>query len=264
MLFKDKVVWVTGASSGIGAGLAKQLSAKGAKLILTARNKAALEEVAASCHSESAIITADLTEAQTLAGIALQAIAAFGRIDIIIHSAGVSQRSFAEETEMEVYRQLMEINFFAPVAITKALLPHFRERGRGQIVAISSMAGLMGFPQRTGYSAAKHALKGWFETLQTEHTIPGLHITLVYPGRIRTPISLSSLTGNGTAHGKMDDGQLNGISVGYCAAKIIRSIEQKKKRVIIAKGERVLWWLSFLAHGLYQQIARRKGLEDLQ
>ena len=259
MLFKDKVVWITGASSGIGAELARQLAASGAKLILTARNEAALKAVTASCETESAILPADLTSRPAVQDLSARAIAAFGQIDIIIHAAGVSQRSLAEETDEAVYRQLMEINFFAPVALTQALLPHFRVHSGGHIVVISSIAGLMGVPLRTGYAAAKHAVKGWFEALQTEHTIPGLHITVVFPGRIHTGISQSALTGDGTLHGRMDKGQLNGIPVETCAAKIIRAIGRKKRRVLIARGERVLWWLWFLWPALYYRIARKAG-----
>lgn len=259
MLFKNKVVWITGASSGIGTELARQLAAKGARLILTGRNKEALQEVAAFCGRTTAILPADLTDQNALQTLPGKAIEAFGHIDIIIHSAGISQRCLAEETGEAVYRQLMEINFFAPVALTQELLPHFRERGAGHIVVISSVAGLMGVPLRTGYAAAKHAVKGWFEALQTEHTIPGLNITLVFPGRIHTAISLSALTGDGTRHGKMDKGQLNGIPVEVCAKKIIRAVERKNRRILIAKGERVLWWLWFLFPSLYYGIARRKG-----
>lgn len=263
MLFKDKVVWITGASSGIGAELARQLAAQGALLILTARNEAAMHTLAASFEKEQyKVLPADLTNSASIAALTEGAIQAFGRIDAVILSAGVSQRSFAEDTDLAVYRQLMEINFFAPVAIIKALLPHFRAQGFGQIVAISSMAGLMGFPMRTGYAAAKHALKGFFETLQTEHDIPGLNITLVYPGRIRTPISLSALTASGAPHGRMDKGQAEGIPVADCAAKIVRAMAGKRRRVIIARGERILWWLWFLWPAVYFRIARKKGLEE--
>ena len=135
MPFKDQVIWITGASSGIGAELAKQLSGKGARLILTARNEAALQVVAqAFPQNQSIVISADLTEASLIPQIVAEAMAAFGHIDAVIHSAGISQRSLAEETDMAVYRRLMEINFFAPVALTKALLPYFRKQGGGQII----------------------------------------------------------------------------------------------------------------------------------
>lgn len=262
MHFKDKVVWITGASSGIGAALAKILLSQGARVILTARNEAAMQALAVEFSgNEITILPADLTDATSISQITQQAIAAFGKIDVLMLNAGVSQRSAAEETDPSVYRALMEINFFAPVAITTLLLPYFRKWGGGHIVAISSMAGLMGFPLRTGYAASKHALKGFFETLQTEHTIPALHITLVYPGRIQTPISLSALTAKGKAHGQWDQGQLEGIPVEKCVAKILSAVQRNKRRVIIARGEKLLWWLWFWVPALYFRIARKKGLE---
>jgi len=262
MHFENKVVWITGASSGIGAALVSQLSEQGARIILTARNETALNELSASCKTETRVLAADLYQSQQLAGLVDQAIGAFGRIDIIIHAAGVSQRSLAEDTEEQVYRSLMEINFFAPVLITRHLMPHFRKNGDGHIVAIGSMAGLMGFPLRTGYSAAKHALKGWFESLQTEHCIPGLQITIIHPGRIRTPISMSALTGDGSPHLKMDKGQLNGIPLNICVDRIVKAIATKRRRLIIAGGERILWWLWFFIPNLYYSIARKKGMES--
>lgn len=264
MRFKNKVVWITGASSGIGAALASQLAAGGALLVLTARNRAALNAVKEKCIAAgggAAVLPADMLQPHTLCLLTEQAIAIFGRIDIVIFSAGQSQRSYASNTEMPVYRHLMELNYFAPVALTRALLPHFSERRSGHIVAISSMAGLMGFPLRSGYAAAKHALKGFFETLQTETPLSHLAITLVSPGRINTPISLAALTGTGSPHGHMDKGQQQGIPAERCAQKIIAAILAKKRHVLIAQNEKLLWWLWWFARPLYYKIAKARGNE---
>ncbi len=264
MHFKDKIIWITGASSGIGAELVDKFATSGSKLILTSRRKDALENIInqhSSINKNIVALPADLTQNDSLHELTLEAINTFGHIDIVIHSAGVSQRSLAINTTEEVYRHLMEINFFSAATITRSLLPHFEKRGKGHIVAISSMAGLMGFPMRTGYAAAKHALKGFFETLQTEHNIPDLHITIVSPGRINTPISLSALTDKGVPHGAMDDGQLNGIPVSKCAEKILDAITQKKKHILIAKEERILWWLWWFVPSLYYKLARKNGLK---
>lgn len=261
--FAGSVIWITGASSGIGAELARQLSPLKTRLILTARNEKALQQIAQSCRelgSECYVLPADLLKSETLETLCQQAINVFGEINILINNAGVTQRSLAEETGIQVDRQIMELDFFAPIAITKALIPHFRETGNGQVIAICSMAGLMGFPKRSAYAAAKHAMKGFFETLQTEQTFAGLSTTIVFPGRIHTPISYSAITKDGTAFGKMDDGQLNGIPVAACAAKIIKGIQKKKLRVIIARGERILWWIWFLWPAIYLKIARKKGM----
>lgn len=263
MYFSGKVIWITGASSGIGEELAKQLSAQGAKLILTARRAEVLEKVIASCGSHAAqcrALPADLAQSEAIEALTQQAIGVYGHIDVVIHSAGLSQRSVAMTTAMDTIRKIMEVNFFATVAITKQLLPHFKQRGSGHIVAISSMAGLMGFPLRTGYAASKHAVKGYFETMHTEMDIPNLDITIVSPGRINTPISLSAITATGELHGKMDEDLLNGIPVSECAAKIITAMQKKKKHVIIARAERFLYWFWWFMPEVYRRIAHSKGM----
>lgn len=259
-----QTIWITGASSGIGEELAKQLASAHVNLILTARNEQKLNELAtqlAPLGVTCFCLPADLTQLVSLKTITQQALSFTGNIDVVIHNAGISQRSLAIETEVEVYHQLMDINFFAPVYITNYLLPHFKQKNSGQIVVLSSVAGLMGFPLRTGYAAAKHAVKGFFETLQIELKQTNIHTTLVYPGRINTPISKSAINGSGKAHGKMDEGQLNGIPVDACARKIIAAMKAKKKRIIIARGEKLLWWFWFVAHELYQQISFKKGMD---
>ncbi len=263
MHFKNKTVWITGASSGIGAELARQLAIQGARLILSARNVAALEAVAATCRQAGAacaVLPADMLQATQLPETTANAIAVYGHIEIVVLSAGSSQRSLASQTELHVYRYLMELNFFAPLIITQQLLPHFKETRKGHIVAISSMAGLMGYPLRTGYAASKHALKGFFETLQTEQQQAGLHITIVSPGRVNTPISLNAVLADGSTHGRMDKGQLNGIPVEVCARKILAGMQKRKKHLIIARSEQILWWLWWFARPLYYRIARKKGL----
>jgi dehydrogenase/reductase SDR family protein 7B len=264
MHFKDKVVWITGASSGIGAELAGKLAKQKAWLILTGRNIEALKTIQGQCllHTgKCEVLPADLLIPTEIVGVTTNALSVYGKLDIVIFSAGVTQRSLTYETVLNVDRQLMEINFFGPVAITKQLLPQFARQRSGHIIAIGSMAGLMGFPLRSAYSAAKHALTGFFETLQAEHTVPGLNITIVSPGRINTAISLSALTANGLPHGQMDEGQLNGIPVSDCADNIIAGIIKKKKHIIIARGERVLYWIWWFVPSLYYKIARRTGLK---
>lgn len=256
-------MWITGASSGIGAELASQLSAQGAKLILTARNEAALQALAATCKAAGAacaVLPADMLLAAQLPEVTAKAINIWGTVDIVIFSAGSSQRSFAAQTETSVYRYLMELNFFAPLIITQQLLPHFKEAQKGHIVAIGSMAGLMGFPLRTGYAASKHALKGFFETLQTEQE--SVHITIVSPGRVKTPISVNAVLADGSKHGRMDKGQLTGMPVAICATKILKGIQQQKRHLIIARSEKILWWLWWFARPLYYRIAQKKGLQQ--
>ncbi len=265
MHFKNKVVWITGASSGIGAELAWQLAAQNAKLILTARNEAALINIQKKCLEQTSfckIVISDLSKQNETEIAVVNAWEQFQKIDVVFLNAGVTQRSLAFETQMEVYRALMEINFFAPVIITQKLFPFFEKQGSGHIVAISSMAGLMGFPYRSGYAAAKHALMGYFETLQTENAVAGVDYTIISPGRINTPISASALTKDGTPHLRNDVGQINGIPVEECVTKILNAVENKKKHIIIARGEYWLWVIKWFAPQLFYKIAHKKGMNN--
>ena len=265
MHFKDKVVWITGASSGIGAELAFQLAAQKAKLILTARNEEALLQIQQKCLQQTSfctIVLADLLKETETENAVAKALDQFGKIDFVFLNAGVTQRSLAYETENHVYRSLMEINFFAQVVITQKLFPFFKKQGSGHFVAISSMAGLMGFPYRSGYAAAKHALMGYFETLQTENSVAGLNYTIISPGRINTSISASALTKDGTPHLKNDIGQLNGIRVEQCVVQILKAVKNNKKHIIIARGEYWLWVIKFFLPRLYYKIAHNKGMNN--
>jgi dehydrogenase/reductase SDR family member 7B len=261
MHFKNKVVWITGASSGIGAELAFQFAKQQARLILTARDVEALEKVRLQCTRdthECSILAADMLNAASLADLSFQAYSIYSKIDVIIFSAGQSQRSMAVETNIDVYRKLMDLNFMAPVIITQSLFKlNFNHL---HLVPISSVAGLMGFPMRTGYAASKHALKGYFESLQTEQKSHKLTITIVSPGRINTPVAQNAITGDGKAYGEMDKGQLNGMPADICARKIIRAVQRKRKHVIIARSERLLWWIWWFIRPLYYTIAAKKGL----
>jgi short-subunit dehydrogenase len=264
MNFENKVIWIIGASSGIGAELVKQLSKQNALLIITSREYTRLKtiEQQLGIFTRCIVLPANMADREGLPRIVDRAIKAYGHIDMVIHSAGVGQRSLAKDTEMFVYSQLMEVNFFGPVSVTQYLLPHFRERGHGHVVVIGSMSGLMGFPGRSGYVASKHALKGYFETLQVEHDLPDFHITIISPGRINTPLSVSALTGDGEPYNKMDQAQLNGIPVAKCVSKILKAISNKKKHVVIARNERLLYWLRIFLPSAYYRIARKRGLQE--
>ena len=265
MHFKNKVIWITGASSGIGEELALQFSKQEAKLIITARNLYRLNKVQQNCLNYTTsckIVSADLSNEQFTEQAVHTALKQFGNIDIVILNAGVTQRSLAIETDLQVYKNLMNINFYAPLIITQKLLPYFKQQQSGHIVAISSMAGLMGFPLRSGYAAAKHAMMGYFETLQTEKPVNGLHFTIVSPGRINTDISMSALTKNGSTHQIKDKGQLNGIAVNKCADKIINAIKNKRKHITIARGEYLLWVIKWFIPSLFYKIAHKKGMEQ--
>lgn len=245
MTIKNKIIWITGASSGIGKALAIEASKAGAKLILSARNVEALQEVQQLCikNSECQILPLDLTETSQLPRLTQEALNFFGQFDILVNNGGISQRSLVEETDLEIDRKIMEVDYFGSVALTKCVLPFMIEQKSGHIVVISSVTGLFGFPLRSAYAAAKHALHGFFETLRAEVIDRNIGVTMVCPGRINTNISYHALTKDGAEHGKMDEGQAKGIPADVCARKIISAIKKKKKEVYIAKGELVLIYL---------------------
>jgi short-subunit dehydrogenase len=243
---KNKVVWLTGASSGIGEALAYQLANKGARLIISARRKEELERVKGNCKPEMQpnvrILPMDVTDIATIDLNAEAAIQLFGHIDILINNSGISQRSFVTDTKLDVYRKIMEVNYFGAVALTKSILPHFINRKHGHFVTMSSVTGKFGTPFRSGYAASKHALHGFFDSLRSELypiTQDKIKVTILCPGFIHTPITLSAVTGDGTPLGKMDEGQYNGRPVEWCAKKITKAIEKEKEEVYIG-GKEVL------------------------
>ena len=205
MDFKNRRVWITGASSGIGEALAYSFHATGARLVLSARREEELKRVQETCGGEpdTRILPLDVSQAGELAGKAQQALAMFGGIDILVMNAGISQRSLTRDTDEAVYRRLMEVNFFGPETLTRAVLPSMLAKKSGHIVVISSIAGRFGVPLRSGYSATKFALHGFYEALRAEESRNGILVTIVCPGFIRTGISLSALSGDGSKHAKM-------------------------------------------------------------
>lgn len=236
---KDQVIWVTGASSGIGEALAIQASSAGAYVILTARRKHELERVRSLCAypKKVAVLPLDLTafDAEAAASAAAEP---FGAVDILVNNAGWSQRSALVDTQMPVYRKLMELDFFAPVALTRAVMPSMLERKAGHVVMISSVAGKIGVPNRTGYSAAKHALAGFTEAARAELWRDGVRFTVVYPGYVRTPISANALEGDGSQHHVMDATTAAGMSPEGCAEEIWDSVIANDEEAFV--GSRAL------------------------
>lgn len=264
MYYENKVVLITGASSGIGKELALQLAKQKARLILTARRADVLAEVQQVClqytsHCDTLVF--DLSQTDTIHQLAADALAKHGHIDVLVNNAGVSQRSLTIDTDISVDRRIMELDYFATITLTKALLPQFVQRGSGHIIVISSVSGLMGFPMRSAYAAAKHALHGFFETLQTEKPAEQLLVTIACPGRVNTPISMSALTGDGKPHQVMDKGQKNGIPVEECVRKILQAAQKGKRLIKIARAEGMLLLIKRIAPGLFFKIAHKKGMQ---
>ena len=193
----NKIIWITGASSGIGAELAKIYSHRGIKLILSSRNVRALEQVKSECYYPENIIILpiDLNDFYAAPALVKKAYNIFGRIDILINNAGVSQRSLIVDTQFNVFKKLIEINYLGTVALSRALLPFFLTQGYGHYVVVSSVMGKYGSPFRSGYSAAKHALHGFFDVMRMEHQKDNINVTIICPGFVRTPIAMNSLKG---------------------------------------------------------------------
>ena len=191
MSFSGKIVWITGASSGIGKALALELSKQEAKIILSSRKKEDLELVKQQCKNvnDVKIITLDLEDYNNLQPKVDAAIALFGKIDILVNNGGISQRSFAKDTLISVDKRIMDINYLGTVALSKALLPHFIENKMGHFVVTTSIVGKIGTPLRSSYAASKHALHGFFDSLRAEHHNDNIAVTLVCPGFVNTNIS---------------------------------------------------------------------------
>lgn len=254
-----KVVWITGASSGIGAALARRMAKRGALLVLSARREERLEAVRQYCVDPDLhwVLPLDLTDPAGLEYAAERVLERHGHVDVMVHNGGVSQRSLARDTELAVDRRLMEVDYFGAVALTKALLPSMRQRGAGRFVVVSSLVGKFGTPKRSGYSAAKHALHGFFESLAAEEHDAGIRVTIVCPGFIRTELSYAALQGDGTAQGKMDRAQAKGMSPDDCARGILRAVEGDKREVLVGGRERFAVYLKRFLPGVFARVIRK-------
>ena len=231
-----KVVWLTGASSGIGEALAIELAKEGCKIILSARRENELKRVqqlAGLDTENSLLLPLDLEKYDEFESIKTIALQKFGRVDVLINNAGISQRSLAIETSLEVDKRLMEVNYIGTVALTKTLLPQFIKNKSGLIVTVTSAVGKIPSPWRSSYAAAKHALHGFFDSLRAECHQDGLRVLLVCPGFVATNVSVNALTGSGGTTGKMDEATANGISAKQCAQRIISAIKAGKQEVVI-------------------------------
>lgn len=239
--FKNKTIWITGASEGIGKALAQQLSKEGARIILTARNKEKLKEVQASLNGENhLILPMDLLQTDKIPSLVAELLEEIPNIDILINNAGISQRSLVKDTSLEVDRKIMELDYFAVITLTKTLLPHFLQRKSGQIVTISSVAGKLGTPMRSAYCAAKHAVIGFMDSLRAEVHSDNIEVLVVTPGSIQTNISKNALEGDGKKHGMTDAAIANGIAVEKCAAMIVKGMKSGKSELLIAEGKEKL------------------------
>lgn len=276
--YKDKTIWITGASSGIGEATACRFAREGAKLILTARNAEKLEAVKAKCLEEGAagvtVLAADLeallpngpqpaaaqstpaAQPITLEDLAAQAWGVTGRIDLFFANAGISQRCETLDADLALIERIMNLDYYVPVALTKALLPRMIEAGGGQLAVTSSIAGEFGAKQRSAYCSAKAAVKLFFETVGLEYYDKGIRTTVIIPGRVRTNISYTALEKGGKPHGQMDEGQAKGISPEKAARKIYRALAREKHEQLVGGGELLMVWIKRLFPRLAFRISR--------
>jgi dehydrogenase/reductase SDR family member 7B len=263
-IFQNKVVWITGASAGIGEALAKAFAEQGAKLILSARRIEELERVKKSLNLKDEnvlILPLDLADTSQIDALTKQIINTFGRIDILVNNGGISQRSLTKDTPINIDRKIMEVNFFGNVAVTKSVLPYMLKQKSGHIVTTSSIAGKFGFYFRSAYSASKHALHGFYESLRMEIYNDNVNVLLVCPGKIRTNISLNAITEDGGKHSKMDDSTENGLSADACAQQILKGIKTNKEEIFIGGKELRAVLVKRLFPKLFSKLIRKQKPE---
>ena len=262
-LFRSKVVWITGASSGIGEALARRFAQAGSRLVLSSRRKEELERVAKTCSGAESIdvLPLDLSQPELMEEAARHALEIAGSIDVMVHNAGVSQRSCAAETSYRVDELLMRTNYLGPLALTKALLPSMRAGRQGHFIVVTSVLGKIGLPGRSGYCASKHALHGFFETIRAELWRDGIRVTLVLPGWVRTNVSINALTGSGKANGKMEQGTAGGVTADFCAERIVSAAASGKAEVAVVRlTERAALYVSRFAPSMFRRIIRDREL----
>ena len=247
--FVGETVWITGASSGIGAALARALRKGGASLVLSGRNRAALDAVAAECGAAAGhalVLPFEATDFAAIPGVVGQAWEwaeqRSGGIDMLVNNAGISQRSLAIDTDLAVYQAIVGVDLMAPIALTQAQLGRMAGRKSGRIVMISSVAGKAGVPLRTAYCAAKFGLIGYADALRAEVAGLGLTVHVIAPGSIRTGVSRNALTADGTARGVSDSAIDNGMDADLAAETMLTAIAGNAREIVIAEG--IEQWLA--------------------
>ena len=258
--FHNKTVWITGASSGIGEALAYQLAGQGAKLILSSRSIEQLKRVQNGCKSPErhVVIPLDLEKYEELGGLASEVWAMSGPIDLLINNAGLSQRYFAADGDLQLDSKIMNTNFLGTVSLTRPILKKMMERKSGQIAVVSSILGLLGMQTRTAYSASNHALRGYFESLRNELHGTGVDITMIYPGYVSTNVAHNALTANGEAHGKNDTQHESAMTADKCAERILKAIRRKQSVVVFGGAlEMLSVYVATYAPPLFRLIAPR-------
>jgi len=257
MTLRNRRVWITGASSGIGEALAYECSRRGADLVLSSRREEALQDVRTRCDrpDDHVVQTLDLADPASLQQSADAVQDAVGPVDVLVNNGGISQRGTAAETEMDVVRRIMEVNFFGAVQLTKAVLPSMIERQQGHVAVVSSVVGKFGTPLRSSYSASKHALHGWFDSLRTEVHNDNVGVTLACPGFVKTNVASNALYPDGTSLGP--EARERGIPPEQCATAIADAIENNKAEITVGGWETMGVYLKRFVPALFRRFIRR-------
>jgi len=258
--FKDKVVIITGASEGIGRALAKVCSREGAKVVISARNETRLIELAEEIKNDNnavRIIKADVSQQSECSNLIEETISHFGKLDILINNAGRTMWCrFDEIQDLGIVKEIMETNFYGSLYCTYYALPYLYKTG-GHIVAISSVAGLTGVPCRTIYSASKHALVGFFDSLRVEIEPKGVHVTIVAPDFVKSEIHKRALKGDGSSLGQTPMVESKIMTAEECAELIVNAIVKKQRLLITSTRGKVGRWLKLIYPSLVDKIARK-------
>ena len=255
--YSGKTVFVTGASSGIGEAMVRNLASSPCTIFIGARSTDKLESLKNELetnHVKIHAIPMDLSDSKSLVNAFNELSRRTDRLDLLINNGGISQRGLAKDTEFSVVNRIMQVNFLGTIEWTTHCMPLLLEANKAHIIAISSVVGEYGFPLRSAYAASKHALKGYFQSMQLEPDSPS--VSIVSPGRITTNISINALNSDGKKHGEMDAGQAGGVSAEKAAEKILRRAAQRKNNIFIGSGEIVLLYISRYLPPLYRRIAK--------
>lgn len=235
MDYEGKVAWITGASSGIGASLARGFAARGGHVVLSGRDEARLAQVAGDC-GEALVLPFDVRDEAALAEATRKAIGWKGHVDLAVANAGISQRGRALKTNMQVYRDIIEIDLIAQIAFSQGIIGHMATRGSGALAFISSIAGKVGVPMRTAYCAAKFGLAGYADALRGELTVNGVNVHVIYPGSVATNVSRNALNADGTPRGVSDQAIDNGINADEAAKTMLDGMARGEREIIVAEG----------------------------
>lgn len=239
---QNKVVWITGASSGLGKALAGELALQGAAVILTSRRFDELEAVRVGLLNpdQHLSVVADITDEKQVQEAYEQILKAKGRIDWLINNAGLSQRALIEDTTMATERAIMEVDYFSQVALTKTVLPTMLKQKSGRVVFVSSVAGLLGTQYRASYSAAKAAIHMWANSLRAEVSDQGVEVSVIFPGFVKTNVSFNALNGAGQPQGHQDEAIENGLEADVFAEQSVKALMQGQEYIVVGGAKEKL------------------------